>query len=234
MDETGHRPTRVAGAVIREIQAGLGTMVLPWLGRRPLPKPVPLPGRRPVILVHGFMGHPEILRPIAVHLLANGWPRVERIGYSSFRTEFDEILDRIDAVVAGIDGPVDLVGHSLGALACRAWLKTRGGAARCERFVSLAAPFHGTALYRLVPGPLRRVLDPRGTWVHRLDDGPEPVLTVVIRARYDTNIVPRDSATIGKAGVRQVIIDGTSHNGMLWSRRVARAVAKALSDPLDG
>lgn len=233
MTETGHRATRIAGAAAREVQAGLGTVVLPLLGRRPLPTPVPLPGRRPVILIHGFLGHPEILRPIAVHLLANGWPRVERVGYSSFRTGFDEILDRIDAVARQIDGPVDVVGHSLGALACRAWLKTRGGADRCERFVSLAAPFHGTELYRLVPGPLRRVLDPNGTWVRRLDDGPEPVLTVVIRARYDTNIVPRDSAVIGKDGVREVIIDGTSHNGMLWSRRVAEAVATALSEPLE-
>lgn len=215
--------------MLREVQATVATVLLPMVGRRPLPTPRPAPGRRPVVLIHGFLGHPEILRPVAVHLLANGWPRVERVHYSSFRTPFERILDEIERHVGVLDGPVDLVGHSLGAVAARAWLKTRGGADRCERFVALAPPFGGTSLYRAVPGPLRRALDPRGEWVQRLAEDEHEVDTTVIRARYDANVLPAHRQTLRGPRVTEVVLDGLGHNGMLWSPRVAWAVAEALT-----
>lgn len=225
-----HHPRRIVGAIVREAQATVATAVLPWFGRRPMPEPKPVEGRRPVILVHGFLGHPEILRPIAVHLLTHGWPRVERVQYSSFGTRFEQILDQIDAIASTMDGRIDLVGHSLGAVACRAWIQTRGGAARCERFVALAAPFGGTSLFRMVPGPLRRALDPRGEWVTRLATLDNDVQTTVIRARYDTSVLPSGRTKLAGDDVREVLLDGLGHNGMLWSPRVAVAVAKALSE----
>lgn len=184
---------------------------------------------RPVVLVHGYLGHPDMFRPLRRRLFRAGRTRVQTVGYPSTRSSLDEIVARIDAVVTPLSqqhGPVDLVGHSLGAVACRAWLKLFGGAAHVRRFVSLGGPHAGTALYRLTPPRLWEVLDPVGPWVQRLQRGVEPVPTIVIRARYDHQVLPPLRASL--PGAREVVLAGCGHNGLLWSRVAHEAVIEAL------
>ncbi len=184
---------------------------------------------RPALLVHGFMGHREMLRPLARRLLLAGWGPIARVGYPSTQVSLQDIADRIDAAARPLSahGRIDLVGHSLGAVACRAWLKLRGGDRYVRHFVSLGGPHAGTSLYRMVPAPLREVLDPRGRWVHDLAEGPEPVPTTVIRARYDHQVFPPERAAIPDA--EDVILSGLGHNGLLWSAEAHAAVIAALA-----
>ncbi|MEQ1505289.1 MAG: hypothetical protein ABMB14_23865, partial [Myxococcota bacterium] len=204
-----------------------------WI--HPLPAP-PASTRpeldRPVVLVHGYLGHPDVFRPLQRRLYAAGFTRVVRVGYPSTRLGLDRIVHRIDAVarpLAEAVGPVDLVGHSLGAVACRAWIKLFGGAPWVHRFVSLGGPHAGTSLFRLGPPVLRDVLDPAGPWVRRLNEGDEPVPTVVIRARYDHQVLPPVRAAV--RGAQELVLDGHGHNGLLWSRTAHRAVIDALIAP---
>ncbi len=193
----------------------------------------PLPARdagRPVVLVHGYLGHREMLRPLARRLLDEGWGPVVRVGYPSTRVGLDEVVTRVGAAVASAASasgvPVDLIGHSLGAVACRVWLRRSGGPG-VRRFVSLGGPHAGTSLYRVVPGPLRAALDPRGAVVAANRGGAEPVPTVVVRARYDQQVFPPERASI--AGVSEIIVSGTGHNGLLWSSVAHDAVVAALA-----
>lgn len=219
----------VVGAVAGEVAATVRTGLFPVSRLFPLPAPRPGGGRRPAVLVHGYLGHPDMLKPLARAMLAAGWPCVERVGWSSFGHDIDEIVRRIEAAADRCGpGPVDLVGHSLGGVACRLWLKERGGAARVAHFVSLAAPFGGTSWYRLVVGPLRSALDPRGELVQRLSAEPEPVPTTVIRARFDHQVFPPSRGLLDGC-TREVVIDGIGHNGLLWSRAAHEAVLQALS-----
>ena len=139
----------------------------------------------------------------------------------------DDIVDRISDAVKAAGRPVDLVGHSLGAVACREFLHHRDGDRWVRRFVSLGGPHAGTALYRFVPGPLRRVLDPRGAFVKGLGSDVEPVPTTVIRARWDHQVLPPVHAHL--KGAKEVVLDGVGHNGLLWSRAAHDAVIQALS-----
>jgi pimeloyl-ACP methyl ester carboxylesterase len=219
----------VAGAIARELEASFRTAMYPFNRFFPLPEPAPLPDRRPVILVHGYMGHPGMMQPLARHLLDHGFPRVDRIGYPAIGVTFDEIVRRIALAVDAIEGPVDLVGHSLGAVACRAYVKLHGGDARVERFVAMAAPFGGTSLYRFVLGGLREPLDPHGGTIKRLAEGEELVPTTIIRARFDHQILPSDRGRID--GIEEIVLDGLGHNGLLCSRRAHVAVERALTRP---
>lgn len=185
---------------------------------------------RPVVLVHGYLGHADMFRPLQRRMHAAGLENVRCVSYRSTRLSLDEIASAIDEVVVPLArafGPVDLVGHSLGAVACRAWLKAFGGAPWVRRFVSLGGPHAGTALYRLTPPLLWEVLDPDGPWVRALADGPEPVPTTVIRSRYDHQILPPVRASL--PGAIEVVLDGHGHNGLLWSRTAHRAVIDALT-----
>lgn len=194
-----------------------------------LPNP-PASERLPVVLVHGYLGHPDMFRPLTRRLYAAGFGTVVRVGYPSTRTPLDRIAARIEEVVRPLvadHGAVDLVGHSLGAVACRAWLKAFGGAGHVRRFVSLGGPHAGTAMFRLAPPALWEVLDPGGPWVRRLAEGEEPVPTTVIRARYDHQVVPPVRAAL--PGAEEVILPVHGHNGLLWSRTAHQAVIRALS-----
>lgn len=224
------RVVDVGSAVVREAEATVRTALFPFNRFFALPTPHAVGGRVPVVMVHGLWGHPGMLQPLARYLLERGWPRVERLGYPPFGLDFDGLVARLGTIVQRVGEPVDLVGHSLGATVCRAYLKLHGGSAR--RFVALAPPFGGTSLFRLVAGGLRAPLDPRGLVVRRLSVGLEPVPTTIIRARFDTQILPAHrSRLVDAAGVTEIDLDGLGHNGLLCSRRAHAAVAEALSRP---
>ena len=199
-----------------------------WPLARLHPLPEPTPGGPSAVLVHGLFGHRDMLRPLARRLFEAGWGHVGRVGYPSTRSSIEDIGEHIGAAIRACpDGPVDLVGHSLGAVACRAWLRSSAESSRVRRFVSLGGPHAGTSLYRFVPGRLRPVLDPRGSWVRQMADGVDPVPTTVIRARYDHQVFPPRRARID--GAAEIVIGGVGHNGLLWHSASHDAVLDALS-----
>jgi triacylglycerol lipase len=221
--------TSLAAVVAREVIATVRTGLYPFSRLDPMPAPNPRPGLLPVVLVHGFLGHPDMLRPLERRLLREGFPAVYKVGYPSFGIDVDEILTRIDAATAGIEGRFNLVGHSLGGLTARYWLRDPEHAARVARFVAIGTPFGGTSLYRLVPGKLRHALDPRGEVVTTLAGDIPQVPMLVIRARHDHQIVPSRRATL--EGVEEVTVEGQGHNSLLWARPVHDLVVDSLSHP---
>lgn len=197
---------------------------------RPLPpEPLRRSDQPPVVLVHGFLGHPAMWRQLTRRLYRAGIGDVHTVRYPSTQFTLDQIARRIHAVVQPLAHArqVDIVGHSLGAVATRAYIRLFGGAPLVRRFVSLGGPHAGTALYRFTPPALQDVLNPDGPWVQRLSIGPEPVPTTVIRSRYDHHVVPPLRAAL--PDVDEVVLTGHGHNGLLWSKAAAEAVIRALT-----
>lgn len=218
--------------VLREVVATVRSAAWPLARLHRLPQPGTGEGRLPVVLIHGYLGHPDMFRPLMRKMYQAGFARLERVSYPSTRLTLPEIVERIDAVarpLADEHGAVDVVAHSLGAFSTRAWLREFGGDDIVRRFVSLGGPHAGTTFFRLAPPNLWPVLDPGGYWVNRLSGGPEPVDTVVIRARYDQQVFPPERAAL--PGVREVVLQGHGHNSLLWSRAAHEAVLDALVDP---
>ena len=219
----------LARVVVREAVATARSAAWPLARLHRLPPPGDGIGRRPLVLVHGYLGHPDMFRPLVRRLYEHGWKDVARVGYPSTRLSLPQIVERIDAVarpLARVHGEIDVVAHSLGACSTRAWLREFGGADLVRRFVSLGGPHAGTSFFRLAPPTLWPVLDPDGYWVKRLRGGPEPVDTVVVRARYDQQVFPPERASL--PGVREVVLQGHGHNSLLWSRSAHEAVLNAL------
>jgi triacylglycerol lipase len=197
-----------------------------------MPRPNPSSPHPPVVMTHGFLGHADMLRPIARALLNNGWGRVVRLGYPSTSLDLEGIIDRLRETVLPLarESKVDLIGHSLGAVACRAWIKCLDGEQYVRRFISLGGPHAGTNIYRLAPQQLRDALAPDGAWVKRCNEGPEPVPTTVIRARYDQHILPPEAAQI--PGAEELLLKTYGHNGLLWAKESHQAIMEALTKPL--
>lgn len=219
---------RLGGVATRETVATVRSALFP-LARLHRMAPPGHVHRRPVLLVHGFLGHPDMFRPLRRRLHVEGWQTVVGVRYPSTQLRLPQIVARIDGAARTLaaDGPIDVVAHSLGAVSTRAWLREFGGAALVRRFISLGGPHAGTTLHPLVPAVLSDVLDPDGYWVRRLaSDGREPVDTVVIRARYDQQVFPPERASL--PGIREVVLQGHGHNSLLWSNSAHSAVVDAL------
>jgi triacylglycerol lipase len=216
----------LASTIATEVVATVRTGLFVFGRLDPMPEPRPQPGLLPVVLVHGFLGHPDMLRPLERRLIREGFPAVHKVGYASFGTDIDDILARIDAAAAAIDGDFHLVGHSLGGLSSRYWLTDPAKSARVRHYVAIGTPFGGTSLYRLVPGRLREALNPRGQVVAAATQAPPAVPTTVIRARHDHQIVPADRSRC--EGVADITIEGHGHNALLWARPVHDHVVAAL------
>ena len=153
--------------VLREAVATVRSAAWPLARLHRLPPPGAGVGRRPLVLVHGYLGHPDMFRPLMRKLYEAGWSQIARVGYPSTLLRLPQIVDRIDAIARPLAreyGPVDVVAHSLGAFSTRAWIREFGGASVVHRFISLGGPHAGTSFFRLAPPTLWPVLDPDGYW----------------------------------------------------------------------
>ncbi len=189
-----------------------------------------------VLLVHGFLARAPTMAPLARTLLDAGAREVVLADYPSTELTLEQIVDVVAAAAEPMvraHGRIAVVGHSLGAFAVRTWIKRYGGASSVGVFVSLGGPHAGTALWPLLSPPLRAVLRPGSPEIRALAATPEPVRTVVLRARYDHQVFPPVRANIG--GVEEIVVQGHGHNGLLLSPEVHAATVHAIaaSVPMD-
>src|SRR5512140_2909609 len=193
-------PAATARLVLGEWRALLAFNLvnLPWerwvLRADPAAAPT---DRVPVILVHGFLANRGYFRPLVRRLEALGigpvfvptFP-VWRVPIADFEAELHRQIERI---VAGTGQPrVVLVAHSMGGLACRAYLARRG-AGRVARLVTIATPHRGTKLARLGLGANAREMEPGSAFLAALETaeaGSPPVPTLSIYSPHDNIAVP--------------------------------------------
>jgi triacylglycerol lipase len=106
--------------------------------------------RDPVLLVHGFDGSAKSWRTMEARLRAAGY-RVDQIDAISYDSEASTVsaahviaraVDELQARTGA--ARVDLVSHSLGAIASRYYVEQLGGDAHVDAWVSLAGVNDGT------------------------------------------------------------------------------------------
>lgn len=200
-----------------------------WMGRDAIGR---LPaGRRPVLLVHGYMCNRGfwwwIRRELRAHGAAVATITLET-PFSGIETLADRLNERIDALLAetGADRVV-LVTHSMGGLVARAAMR-KGGTARIARFVTLGGPHHGTLVARLAHGRNTRQMVPKNGWLSDLNRVEvTDVPTTTIWSTGDEIVVPQ--ATSRLAGAREVVVAGIGHVAMAFSPRIRDLIVEELA-----
>jgi pimeloyl-ACP methyl ester carboxylesterase len=123
-------------------------------------------GRRPVVFVHGILGHPGNFLPMQKFLAYQGYKRSYAIALESIATmsasaeqlsRFIEEIIRVNDL--GPDATVDIVGHSMGGLVARLALENSATRARISTVITLGTPHLGTYAARF--GATQNVLDLR-------------------------------------------------------------------------
>ena len=187
-------------------------------------------GGVPVLLAHGYMCNRGIWWWIARKLkrvgLAVATVNLEPPG-GDIENLAEQLHARIEALCAQTQAAqIALVGHSMGGLVARAYLR-RYGPARIAQLVTLGTPHHGTwtAYYGL--GANARQMRPDNAWLRELGKNEPGVPTLSVWSAVDNFIAPQDSSRL--AGARESIVPALGHLAMLLSPLVLDILLKELA-----
>lgn len=227
-------PLRGAAMVLGEYAAFLACFVLilpferAWMGEDRLRRG----GRPPLLLIHGYGCSRGAWWWLRRRLEAAGWT-VATINLEPVYTSIDDYVEpvsrRIDEVLAQTGSErLILVGHSMGGLVARAFLR-RYGSARVARLVTLGTPHGGSRLARLGMGRNGRQMEIGSAWLQALAQPVPAVETIAIVSPHDNYVMPQTNLDLPGARMRRV--DGVGHLAMLFSPRVAAALCAALEEP---
>lgn len=188
----------------------------------------------PVLLIHGYGCNSGYW----VHLAA----RLDAAHISHATLDLEPLTGDIDDYAAGIEAGVQallrasgaaqlvIVGHSMGGLAARAWMR-RHGSARVARLVTLGTPHHGTCLAAfgigINAGQMRRmgVAGPECAWLSALATGEDAATRARITSifsHHDNIVAPQTSSEL--PGARNLAFGGIGHVALGRNRRVLAAV----------
>jgi predicted alpha/beta hydrolase family esterase len=204
----------------------------PWRARFPEPPLVRDPSRPAVLLVHGYMCNRAVWR----HWLRRGMPAHWNVATVNLEPVFGPVERYADVVrdaverLRGATGAerITLVGHSMGGLAARIYLRRHGHHA-VQRVITIDTPHHGTLFATLGHGPNARQMRKACDFVTELARDDEPVDFVCFASQHDNLIVPRDNQVLGCAEV--VWFEQTGHLAMLASDDVLRKLVEVVERP---
>ena len=194
------------------------------------------PAHVPVLLIHGFVCNHRIWDEMATHLRAHGHP-VRRIDLEPLFCSIDRYAPRVEAAVAALLAEqgcdrVALVGHSMGGLAIRAWLR-----AYPQRLgdvvvvVTLGTPHRGTQV-----DPAPRLANTRemaygSEWLAALAQS-EPS---ALRERFNVSIARQDQIVFPQTeqhlpGMPVRVWDAMGHLELCSHRAVLVAVTDEIGE----
>lgn len=202
-----------------------------WMGGEP--SAAARAGRPLVLLVHGYVCNRGLWWWLRRGLRADGIP-VATVNleppFAGIDRLAEQLHDRIESLAAETGADlVILVGHSMGGLVARAYLRWHG-AARVARLVTLGTPHKGTWLAHIGLGANAREMEPENDWMRRLaaaERAPVPMLCVW--SAHDNFIMPQDGARL--AGAREIVLPALGHLTMLFSPAILRILRRELAAP---
>ncbi len=204
------------------------------LARLDAPAVAPDPALPPVVLVHGIFSSGDDMERLARHLRSQAREVFQPTltpngGHAPIEDLAQQLADFIAEKIG--ERRFDLIGFSMGGLIARYYLQRLGGLARVARFISIAAPHHGTHLARLGSLPGWVQMRPGSEFLRDLANDAEALRAISFTSFYtplDAVIVPARSSEMPQA--RNVRMWASMHPSFILERRCIRAVAAALCD----
>lgn len=154
--------------------------------------PKGVPSGIPVVLVHGYFCNHRVWDAMAEHLRQAGHPALA-VDLEPLFTSIDRYAPIIEETVAELcrqtgSNKVALVGHSMGGLAIRAWLRACGSE-RVASIITLGTPHQGTRIDPHPKTPNGKQMAWHSDWVKALEASETPQL----RSLMQLAITPQDS-----------------------------------------
>ncbi len=167
----------------------------------------------PVILVPGYGGSVDSLRPLADAVRSTGRTAIVMSlvgdGRGDLRVQATRLGEVADQARRRTGAPsVDVIGFSAGGVVARLWVKDDRGDSVARRVLTIGSPHHGTSQAALGAGlagscpEACQQLDPDSDLLRRLnagDETPDGPLWATVRTTADRVVTPVDSAALDGA-----------------------------------
>ena len=207
-----------------------------WMGPDRLPRSAG--GRPPLLLIHGYQCNRGFWFWLRPRLEAAGWT-VATLSLEPAWAGIDDyapaIARRIDEVLAATGAAqAILVGHSMGGLSLRAYLR-RYGRDKVVRVISLGSPHQGTRLASLGFGPNAHQMRIGSPWLAALGAPgavPLPPGSASIYSWHDNYVFPQGAGSTLE-GAANFAVGGVAHIAMAFSPAVLDKLLAVLSAPVD-
>ena len=180
--------------------------------------------RIPVVLVHGFFGNRGYFGTMRRWLEERGVAPVFIPNFPGTFATIEQFADALEAEIERIaagtgQAKVILVCHSMGGLAARRYLATRGPG-RVARLITMATPHGGTRLARLGIGANAAQMRMQSRFLVELvreEDGRSRYSATSIYSPHDNLVSPQETSRL--AWARNVPVPGLGHITILASKR---------------
>lgn len=201
----------------------------------PGPREVVLRGRRPILLVHGFLQARSTFALLGLRLSGFGLGplytfnfRTLEGGLEHHARHLSEHVDRIRKATGARQ--IDVVAHCMGGLVARLAEAGRSEP-RFRRLVTLGTPHKGTQVAHAAFGESGRQMRPDADILNRMPP-PPPGQLVSISSSHDYCIIPPENARVLPEG-RDVLVRHVGHLSLLTDHEVSLEVIKALGEDID-
>lgn len=209
---------------------------LPWTQGAPTfsPAPAGVTPRVPVLLVHGYLCNHRVWDSLLGSLQQAGHP-VLRIDLEPLFSSLDQYAPLLEQAVERLcqqtgAKAVALVGHSMGGLVIRAWMRSHGEE-RVTRVITLGSPHAGTLADRHPFTPNGKQMLWHSDWLHTLGNDESPATRQRMHLALspsDTIVFPQREQVLPGASV--TVFEGLGHMELVLHERVMRWVLEQLED----
>jgi pimeloyl-ACP methyl ester carboxylesterase len=200
--------------------------------------PPPAPADAPVLLLHGVMCNAGVWSPMKRHLAEQGIAPIYALSYGPPLASIDRFADQVAEKIAAIRKATGaeqliIVGHSMGGLVARAYMR-RYGSAHVRRVVTIGTPHEGSMLAKLFPGRSLAQMRPRNAWLAELRNATvereSPIVS--LWSWHDSMVAPQTSSVLERA--ENIALMGIGHNALLTDPQVMSRVADEIKRAAHG
>jgi pimeloyl-ACP methyl ester carboxylesterase len=222
-------------ALVGECQASAGFFLMrqPWAFTAPVLQPTQSDAARvPVLLVHGIVCNHRVWDTLAPALLARGHS-VLAINLEPLFTSIDDYAGQIEQAVQALrqhsgQEKVALVGHSMGGVAIRAWMR-RHGTAHAACAITLGTPHVGTQAKAMAQTANGMQMAWQSDWLKTLaaseTEATRRLFRIALSAQ-DNIVFPQRAQTL--QGLVPTVFEGIGHLQLCTSAQVRQWVCAQL------
>ena len=207
---------------------------MPWVwSASQLLTPKAAASRVPVLLIHGYCCNHGVWRDVAARLQALGHT-VLAVNLEPLFCSIDDYAPQVEQAVAQLrtqtgQQRVALVGHSMGGLVIRAWMRAYGDT-QVAVAVTLGSPHQGTQITPHAKLPNARQMVWASDWLQALQDSESPQRRALLRialTEQDAIVFPQIAQIL--PGVDAQVFSGIGHLQLCTDARVFDWLAAQLN-----
>jgi len=198
-----------------------------------MPDPPKVCADLPVLLLHGIGCNAAVWTSMRRYLEGQGLGPIYALSYGPPFDSIETFAPQVAAKIAQIEADtgarqVVIVGHSMGGLVARSYLRHYGGA-HVKRLITLGTPYAGSKHAWLMSGTSLAEMRPGSAYLAALacpSDKEAGVPIVSLWSWHDSMVTPQTSSRLDEK--TDIVLSGVAHNALLGDPDVQRRVAKEV------